>query len=323
MSIVFACPTCKTQYTVNDQDAGKKSNCKKCGQRLQVPAPPPPQSREMIQFNCPVCKTAHTVDEEAAGQKTNCKSCGQRLQVPGMPPRSKTIMADLGPAPGPDYSSRMPTGDSWPVPEPEPHSSESAHAPNRPISGAIGTTNRVLAGIGCVFLLMGLFLPMIQGPFGIWLSFVDVPWKAVTLGFAVADEIQSHRDKPDSRRGEPDIVSRNSPWKSNPGDSKSPEKPVLVIFVVVVSLVYPFFLIAIIVATVFQASQGRKAKTFLYLGIASLAATIGYALSFLSLNALPELRLLMATISPGFGWAVIMIGAVLVLIAGKGRTGRI
>lgn len=39
MSITFRCPVCSTSYTVNDRNAGKKSACKKCGQRLQVPGP--------------------------------------------------------------------------------------------------------------------------------------------------------------------------------------------------------------------------------------------------------------------------------------------
>src|SRR4051794_27051102 len=39
MSITFACPKCSQSYTVNDRDAGKKAECKMCGQRLQVPAP--------------------------------------------------------------------------------------------------------------------------------------------------------------------------------------------------------------------------------------------------------------------------------------------
>ncbi|HEX3151650.1 MAG TPA: hypothetical protein VHR66_26490 [Gemmataceae bacterium] len=39
MSIKFICPVCKTAYTVDDADAGKKDSCKKCGQRLQVPNP--------------------------------------------------------------------------------------------------------------------------------------------------------------------------------------------------------------------------------------------------------------------------------------------
>lgn len=39
MSIRFACPVCKTTYTVNEKNAGQKADCKKCGQRLEVPAP--------------------------------------------------------------------------------------------------------------------------------------------------------------------------------------------------------------------------------------------------------------------------------------------
>jgi hypothetical protein len=38
VAIKFACPICKTPYTVNDRDAGKKADCKVCGQRLQVRA---------------------------------------------------------------------------------------------------------------------------------------------------------------------------------------------------------------------------------------------------------------------------------------------
>lgn len=40
MAIRFACPVCKTEYTVNDREAGEKSECKVCGQRLEVPKPP-------------------------------------------------------------------------------------------------------------------------------------------------------------------------------------------------------------------------------------------------------------------------------------------
>jgi hypothetical protein len=40
VAIHFACPNCKTTYTVNDRDAGNKWDCKTCGQRLEVPKPP-------------------------------------------------------------------------------------------------------------------------------------------------------------------------------------------------------------------------------------------------------------------------------------------
>ncbi len=39
MPIRFACPICQTSYTVDDSHAGRKGECKKCGQRLQIPTP--------------------------------------------------------------------------------------------------------------------------------------------------------------------------------------------------------------------------------------------------------------------------------------------
>jgi predicted Zn finger-like uncharacterized protein len=69
VSIRFACPTCKTQYTVNDRDAGKKAECKTCGQRVQVPAPvrsktvlgdalPPDRPRPKVS-QLPVARPSH------------------------------------------------------------------------------------------------------------------------------------------------------------------------------------------------------------------------------------------------------------------------
>lgn len=37
--IRFACPSCQAAYSVDDQKAGKKSKCPKCGQRIEVPTP--------------------------------------------------------------------------------------------------------------------------------------------------------------------------------------------------------------------------------------------------------------------------------------------
>jgi S1-C subfamily serine protease len=39
MSIHFHCPVCRAVFQVSDNDAGKKTDCTKCGQRLQVPEP--------------------------------------------------------------------------------------------------------------------------------------------------------------------------------------------------------------------------------------------------------------------------------------------
>lgn len=37
--IRFACPKCQQTYTVPDHAGGRKGDCKKCGQRVQVPKP--------------------------------------------------------------------------------------------------------------------------------------------------------------------------------------------------------------------------------------------------------------------------------------------
>src|SRR5262249_11251818 len=38
--IHFACPACGTGYKVGDEFAGRRTKCRKCGQPLEVPAPP-------------------------------------------------------------------------------------------------------------------------------------------------------------------------------------------------------------------------------------------------------------------------------------------
>jgi predicted Zn finger-like uncharacterized protein len=77
MSIVFTCPGCRARYRVNDRDAGRKSDCKRCGQRLQVPPP----------------RRAKTV-------------LGEIIASPA-PERAKTVLGELPaitvtPAPGPE-----------------------------------------------------------------------------------------------------------------------------------------------------------------------------------------------------------------------------
>jgi mono/diheme cytochrome c family protein len=42
--IRFACPRCQANYDISDRQAGMKFACGTCGQRLQVPAPPPSTS---------------------------------------------------------------------------------------------------------------------------------------------------------------------------------------------------------------------------------------------------------------------------------------
>jgi hypothetical protein len=44
MPIRFACPQCQAAYRVNDRCAGRATECKVCGRRLQVPKSPSPAS---------------------------------------------------------------------------------------------------------------------------------------------------------------------------------------------------------------------------------------------------------------------------------------
>ena len=44
----FHCPSCNCAYDVPQADARKKFNCQKCGQRIQIPAPPPPPQNKTV-----------------------------------------------------------------------------------------------------------------------------------------------------------------------------------------------------------------------------------------------------------------------------------
>src|SRR5205085_1652540 len=44
----FSCPGCSFPYSLPRTDVGKKFNCPKCGQRIQVPAPPASQNKTVL-----------------------------------------------------------------------------------------------------------------------------------------------------------------------------------------------------------------------------------------------------------------------------------
>lgn len=46
--IRFQCPVCNTVMSVPDTDAGRKGDCPKCGQRLQIPPVSPPARRQTM-----------------------------------------------------------------------------------------------------------------------------------------------------------------------------------------------------------------------------------------------------------------------------------
>ena len=147
--IKYNCPRCKAPLEDPASEAGTKKPCPACGQRLQVPAPPPPapaavgqpnlnktmmasdESRAAppIKYNCPNCKKPFESPASEAGTKKNCSACGQRFQIPAASPATptlnKTILASdesktavqpgYQPVPG---TAPLPTGQMLPAPTP-------------------------------------------------------------------------------------------------------------------------------------------------------------------------------------------------------------
>jgi DNA-directed RNA polymerase subunit RPC12/RpoP len=113
--IKYNCPRCKAALEAPASEAGTKKPCPACGQRLQVPAAPPPpapaprldktmlasdeSAAPPIKYNCPNCKKPLESPASEAGMKKNCPACSQRLQVPaapipaGAPNLNKTMLA--------------------------------------------------------------------------------------------------------------------------------------------------------------------------------------------------------------------------------------
>jgi DNA-directed RNA polymerase subunit RPC12/RpoP len=107
--IKFTCPRCKKPLEEPASEAGVKKPCPSCGQRIQVPAAPPPpaaapqlnktmlaETQPPIKYNCPNCKKPLESPASEAGTKKPCPFCGQRLQVPAGAPQpnlSKTMLA--------------------------------------------------------------------------------------------------------------------------------------------------------------------------------------------------------------------------------------
>jgi hypothetical protein len=157
---------------------------------------------------------------------------------------------------------------------------------------------------------------MIHAPMGIWLSFIDMPWKAVTVGFAVADEIaDAQPDRTDSRRSD-----RKAERQVRPAEAT---KSMLVVLVGIGSILYPILILAIVGICAFQAGSGRTVSFCMVGGTISLGATILYGIGILLLNSIQELRFVMVLISPGFGWAFMFIGSITLIVSGVFRRDRI
>jgi hypothetical protein len=171
-----------------------------------------------------------------------------------------------------------------------------------------------VASVGTGLVFVALFMPMVTGPYGFWMSFIDVPWKAATVGFAIVDEI-----KKDQQR-QPEPTPRRDRQVDDRADAKPPDgRAGLVVLVAIGSILYPIIVLVATGFSTFQVACGRTARGYFAAGLMVGTATVMYAVGLLLLNVVPELRLVLVLISPGFGWAVMLIGSLGLLAAGAIR----
>jgi hypothetical protein len=293
--IVFACPNpdCRKRYKVPDDRAGKTATCANpaCGMRIQVPHPLPKPD--------PV--PADLLDEETGAALKDWRDDQ---------PEAKTRARE----PEPEHDDPPPRR-----PRRRPASAQryepSIFRPSRRTS--IRQANRVVAGVGAALLLIGLFLPMVNLPFGIWMSFVDLPWKAVTIGLNVAAEAEEERGKPTQQRA-PQRVE--PPRRVGGSEKKSDDVPGVVTAVAAIGTLYPVCISVMIAAAFFQICGGKSRGAFTVLGGMSLSVTLVYGVALLALSTQKDFRNVMVFTSPGFGWAVVLIGALALTGSGMIRS---
>lgn len=281
-----------------------------------------------IRFTCPSCKTPYTVKDADAGKKADCKVCGQRIQVP-QPLRRKTVLGELS-----DESAPSPAINS--IPEPPTPATAPASPPPAYVSYMPADSrpsvpfNRILAGAAAGLLFLGLFMPMIHAPLGIWLSFIDVPVKAVGVGFAIGDvfadalekKLEEKNTEPkDRRRPEPDRTDTQLEPPSKES-RKAAAGAGWLILVGIVGTLYPILIIALSALSAYRVTTRGNMTLCKVAGIVALASTVLYAILLLLLNSNSLLRPLMALLSPGFGWAVMLIGSCTLIASGVIRSPR-
>ena len=312
----------------------------------------------MIRFACPACGKVYKAEDEHAGRKTACKKCGAIVVIPeaavrevlygtALPPEGEV---EASPEPEPVRPGSVPSPPRPPAPafpiafdfdnaqpsevkprrgdrEPEPEDDDSPPGRSResydlepddepPIyprsrRTKMGQANRIVAGVGAAMLLIGQFLPMVNTPFGLSMSFVDLPWKAVTVGLNAAAEAEERRGEPRQQR---------LPPRRDRSDQKTDDAPAIVTAVVLIGILYPGCIFAMVAIAFFQICSGNSRGVFTMIGGLSLSATLGYGIALLALSAQKDFRIVMVFTSPGFGWAVVLIGALALTGSGMIRS---
>lgn len=218
-AIKYNCPRCKAALESPVSEAGIKKPCPACGQRLQVPNPPPSapapaggpnlnktmlagdeRAQPPIKYNCPNCKKPLEAAAIEAGTKKNCPSCGQRHQIPaapspvGGPNLNKTMLAGDGssqPVGGAAYASYGAPGAAAAAP--------GAAAPTAPppmIAGVPVNAKNIAIAVGILLLLLYIVPVLLRGG------------KADNTAEIAKFEEKRRRDKEELDRAEKDLEQR-------------------------------------------------------------------------------------------------------------------
>jgi hypothetical protein len=91
--------------------------------------------------------------------------------------------------------------------------------------------------------------------------------------------------------------------------------------VAVFAIAYPLIILAEVTATGFHIAIGKRRGFYMAIGIIAMTITVLYGLSILLLNSIEELQPVMLMISPGFGWAMMLIGSFVFILASLIRSG--
>lgn len=183
--IKYNCPRCKAALEAPVSEAGTKKPCPACGQRLQVPNPPPNRAvaaapargldktmlatderaappQPPIKYNCPNCKKPLEAPASEGGDKKNCPACGQRLQVPAAPALvgpnlNKTMLASDGATPAPSAAA------AYAAPAAAAPGSPASSSPALPAKPTLFTPRNIGIAAGVLFVLLFIVPALFRG----------------------------------------------------------------------------------------------------------------------------------------------------------------
>jgi hypothetical protein len=316
---------------------------------LQVPAPPeqnktilgelPPEPGSgTLAAACPACGQVMQLGprEQKAGSTVACLRCGKRLQIPPPVP-NKIVMCDLLPAPGAAPLTVACPGCDRAIPlQPEDLSLtiECARCgrqfipteapPSPPLKGAdassprLALLRRVLSCFAAFLLILGQFCPMLTAPMGLNVTFFDYCTK-VAWGLSKA---ATHALDDEESRSESRPQRQTTEHKTKTSDMLKVLALGIGLVLTLASLFCPIAIILIATWVLSEVVRSSRPSVFRVAGILCLLAlAIMFLGPMLVLWAAPDALsgMALATTSFGFGWGILLLGSVVLLVCGAAR----